>query len=193
MDAQASRVPDNAFGIEPFALAALRALCETFPGLLRVWIFGSRARDDWRPRSDIDLSIDAPDWSRDDFARFDDAIKRLPMVYSVDMVHWQKVTTAAFRERIERDRKVFWEPRRHPAATDAIGSTQLKPFQASTLLQLDKYLAELVKHRTQADRMAEALRVQQLDVPEELADFPRKAWSALKNGNGLPPAFAQQP
>ena len=112
------------FGIEASALAGLRALCEATPGLRRVWIFGSRARDDWRPRSDVDLSVDAPDWDRTALARFDDAIKQLPMVYTVDLVHWQTVNTPAFKERIERDRQIFWEPRAQPVQLQSAGSVQ---------------------------------------------------------------------
>ena len=100
------------FGLEADALADLRALCERSPGLERVWIFGSRARDDWRPRSDIDLALDAPTWTWEEFGAFKDAVRALPLVYKLDLVHWQTLTTPVFKEQIERDRKVFWEPRR---------------------------------------------------------------------------------
>ena len=52
--------PSREFGLEPHALQQYRALCDNTPGLQQVWIFGSRARDDWRERSDIDLAVDAP-------------------------------------------------------------------------------------------------------------------------------------
>ena len=55
---------DDTFGIEPSSLAALRRLGERTPGLEHLWIFGSRARGDYRARSDIDLVADAPGWSR---------------------------------------------------------------------------------------------------------------------------------
>jgi predicted nucleotidyltransferase len=100
------------FGLEPDALANMRALCERTPGLERVWIFGSRARNDWRPRSDVDLAVDAPTWTRRDFGAFEEAMRELPIVYPLDMVLWQSVTTPIFKEQIERDRKLFWEPRR---------------------------------------------------------------------------------
>jgi predicted nucleotidyltransferase len=100
------------FGLEPDALANMRALCERTPGLERVWIFGSRARNDWRPRSDVDLAVDAPTWTRRDFGAFEEAMRELPIVYPLDMVLWQSVTTPIFKEQIARDRKVFWEPRR---------------------------------------------------------------------------------
>ena len=38
------------------------------PAVERVWLFGSRARGDNFPRSDIDLAIEAPGIDRDDWA-----------------------------------------------------------------------------------------------------------------------------
>ena len=56
-------LPDRLPG--PFA-AALMGQCPHWPSLQRVWLFGSRARGDHRPRSDIDLAFErdalALDW-----------------------------------------------------------------------------------------------------------------------------------
>ena len=145
------------FGIEKHALQQYRALCDSTPGLRQVWIFGSRARDDWRERSDIDLAVDAPAWSKADFRSFADALVRLPLVYSVDAVHWQDKLTQPFAERIERDRKVFWQPRRHSAQVESIGATQLKDFQSRVLTQLGSYITELKKHQAQSHAATKAL------------------------------------
>lgn len=183
------------FGIEKHALQQYRALCDKTPGLQRVWIFGSRARADWRERSDIDLAADAPSWGKDEFRQFADALTRLPLVYSVDAVHWQDKLTEPFAERIERDRKVFWEPRRHSAGVESIGATQLKLFQSTVLGQLSRYITELKKHQTQATAAEQALRAMEgmEDLRREASDFPKKTWSALKAQGQLPVKFAQQP
>ena len=73
---------------------------------------GARARGDWRARSDIDLAVDAPGWSAQEFLRLKERMKDLPIVYPLDVVHWQGVSTPEFVAQIERDRKLFWEPRR---------------------------------------------------------------------------------
>ena len=183
------------FGIEKHALQQYRALCDKTAGLQRLWIFGSRARDDWRERSDIDLAADAPSWGKDEFREFADALARLPLVYSVDAVHWQDKLTKPFAERIERDRKVFWQPRRHSAEVESIGATQLKPFQSTVLGQLARYITELKKHQMQAGAAEQALRAMEgmEDLRREASDFPKKTWSALKAQGMLPATFAQQP
>ena len=102
----------GAFGLEPGALQALRLFFDATEGLQRVWVFGSRARDDWRARSDLDLALDAPGWSAKAFLRFKERMKDLPIVYPLDVVHWQGVNTPEFVAQIERDRKLLSEPRR---------------------------------------------------------------------------------
>ena len=183
------------FGIEKHALQQYRALCDAMPGLQRVWVFGSRARDDWRERSDIDLAVDAPAWGKDEFRKFADALIRLPVVYAIDAVHWQDKLTQPFAERIERDRKVFWEPRRQSADIESIGSTQLKRFQSTVLGQLARYINELKKHQAQFKTNEPALRAMEgmEDALREASDFPKKTWAALKAQGALPPAFAGQP
>ena len=141
------------FGIADSARAALRHLFEASPGLRTVWIFGSRARGAERPESDIDLAIDAPSWTLAEQARFASEIERMGLFYKVDLAFLQDALDAPFRAAIEGNRKRFWEPRPLAAQADEIGRTQLKSFQSTTLMQLDKYLAELVKHQARAPEL----------------------------------------
>ena len=69
-----------------------------------------------------------------------------------------------------------------------MGTTQLKPFQATVLGQLDRYLAELKKHQAQAQAASQALRAMEgmEDLIHEASDFPKKAWNALKAQGSLP-------
>ncbi|MBI4996462.1 MAG: DEAD/DEAH box helicase family protein, partial [Rhodocyclales bacterium] len=182
----------DTFGIAPSSCGKLRALLENTPGLARVWIYGSRARGTHRNESDIDLAIE-PDGSnsrlRSDLsARLEGA----GLLYRVDMTSLDDKLDEGFRAQIERDKKLFWEPRRH-AATGEIGATQLKPFQATVLTKLDGYLAELKKHAVTSETAARALRAAEVDIPGEIADFPKKTWEALKKAGDLPPTFAGQP
>ena len=184
------------FGIEASSLALIRRLCECTPGLERVWIFGSRARGDHRQRSDIDLVADAPGWSTRDGLAFADALKRLPMVYPVDCSWWQDTgLQAEFRRQIESDRRVLWEPRRHAADLPAAGGTTFKRFQSDVLDQLGRYVDDLKKYEAQSERNAPLLRVMEgmEDAAREAADFPKRAWGALKQRKELPQAFADQP
>lgn len=184
----------NRFGIEPYIEAKLLKVFNTTPDLETVWIYGSRARSDYRKESDIDLAVDAPQMDREAFSRLKVRIEDLDLIYRLDVVHWQTIGSDDFRQRIQRDRKVFWEPRRHPVQGE-LGNTHLKPFQSTVLARLDDYLSELKKHQGQSDTAVKTLRVMEgmEDLIREAADFPKKSWTALKTAEKLPPTFAAQP
>ncbi len=191
-----ARGPEVGFGIEANSLASIRQLSERTPGLARLWIFGSRARGDHRQRSDIDLVADAPDWTMHDSLAFADALKRLPMVYPVDCSWWQDTgLQAEFRGQVERDRCVLWEPRRQAVDLAGAGGTEFKPFQTRVLEQLGCYIDELKKHKATAERNAALLCAMEgmEDAARDAADFPSKAWTAMKQGGKLPPSFKDHP
>ncbi len=185
------------FGLSPHTRRDLRAVFEGAAGIEQVWLFGSRARGpgQYRGNSDIDLAIDAPEWNAGDMARLHDRLDRLQLLHRLDVVHWQSVDHQPFIDEIERDRQVFWAPRRHAARVEAVGGVQLKAFQTRVLEQLGRYIDELKKRAALAQAQGETLRAMEgmEDVAREAADFPKKAWEALKNRNDLPPAFAQLP
>ena len=185
----------TSFGISPSTLSGLRRLFDGMPDIDRVWIFGSRARGNARDNSDIDLAVDAPELTDGQWSRLLQSIENLPTLYKVDAVHWQRVPKDTFGEEIERDRRLFWEPRRHAADVPALGGTTLKRFQSEVLGQLGRYVDELKKHATQATAAVQALRAMEgmEDVARDVADFPKKTWSGLKAAGQLPAAFSQQP
>ena len=189
----------GAFGLEPGALQALRGFFDATEGLQRVWVFGSRARDDWRARSDLDLALDAPGWSAKDFLRIKERMKDLPIVYPLDVVHWQGVSTPEFVAQIERDRKLLWEPRRGAVSLPrTLGATDLKKFQDESLQKLDAFVSELRARKQESDDLVAATT--QFKAMESMqdslraaADYPRHAWDALRKAGALPPAFAALP
>ncbi|MDP1733528.1 MAG: DEAD/DEAH box helicase family protein [Sulfuritalea sp.] len=183
------------FGIAPNVYAKLARIFEQTPGLARVWVYGSRGRGTPRPESDIDLAVEWDEKHEHSQSRLWSAVESAEIIYRIDLVSLSDKLNADFRARIERDRKVFWEPRRYAAATEAIGSTQLKPFQSGVLAKLDAYLAELKKHAAQAKQQSAVLRAMEGadDLLAQVADFPKKAWEALKKADELPPTFASQP
>ena len=188
--------PANGFGIEAHSLLAIRRLCERTPGLERLWIFGSRARGDFRQRSDIDLVADAPGWAMRDALDFADALKHLPMVYPVDCAWWQDAgMQGPFREQVERDRQLLWAPRRHPVQGEAVGTLSLKKFQSDALDAVTFYLQELKRHAAQSEVAQSTLRAMDNmeDLAREVGDFPKKTWAALRSQNALPASFAEQP
>ena len=182
----------DAFGFGLTTRMALLRAIERHAGIESVWIFGSRARGDFRPESDIDLAVDAPDWTRDDFARFLAELEGVETLYAIDCVWFQSVPDGLFRSRIERDRRVFWQRQRRAVDVETIGGVALKKFQTTVLRTFDRYLAELARFRSSMDAKAKALKVleDQPDVLRQVKDFPKQAWDALRTQGALPKAYA---
>ena len=66
----------------PWLVTRLAAI----PAVGRVLLFGSRARGDHGPRSDIDLAVDAPAASVADRARMADLVEDAPALVGIDLV-----------------------------------------------------------------------------------------------------------
>ncbi len=184
----------QASGVAPEQLAKLLALWDGATGLRRVWVFGSRARGDFRPASDIDLVLDMPDAA--DFSRLTGQVEALGLLYRVDMVRWQDPLEDGFRQQIARDRQLFWEPRRGAVSLPrTLGATDLKQFQDESLQKLDAFVSELRVRKQESDAAVAAMT--QFKAMESMqdslrtaADYPRHAWDALRKAHALPPAFA---
>lgn len=187
--------PNPGFGLPARLISELHAVFRAEPSVERVWVYGSRASGRERPDSDIDLAVDAPDLGDAGFARLAMRVEALGLLFQVDLVHWQAVRDPAFRAAIERRRAVFWQPPRHAAAAQAVGGVSLKDFQSRVLEALGGWIDELQRHRAQAEMAAQALAAMEdmQELAREAADYPKKAWAALRKSGHLPKAFAERP
>ncbi len=177
------------FGISPGHFAALMRLFERWPGIEAIWIYGSRARGDYRRDSDIDLAVDALDMAPQDYTKLSLEVLDLPLVYKVDLIHLQETLEDDFRQRIERDRKIFWQPRARTAIAAEPGAVELKEFQSEALARLSDYVEELVKQRVKALAVGQ-LKAAQPELDIEIPDFSKKAWQLLQSQGKLPSASA---
>ena len=63
---------------------------------------------------------------------------------------------------------------------------QLKTYQQNALDQLDRWLDALKEARLKGEKATKALEESDVDVPEELKNYPQSAWKSLKNQSVLP-------
>ena len=92
----------------PAPLEQLLRELETFPEVQRIILFGSRARGDGSPRSDIDLAIDAPTMTRGAWLRLLDAADEAPTLLPLDVLHLQ-AASPALRHRIEAEGRTLYD------------------------------------------------------------------------------------
>ncbi len=91
-----------AFGIGQRNLGRLNAIFAAHPAVLRVLLYGSRAKGNFRAGSDIDLCLDAPDMSWQELLAIDTEIDDLLMPWKVDLAHQQKLESSALLADIQR-------------------------------------------------------------------------------------------
>jgi predicted nucleotidyltransferase len=82
------------------------------PSVERVVLFGSRARGDAGPRSDIDLAIDAPGASPELWQRMLDLADEAPTLLRIDIVRIDRVSPAMQSEIIRDGVVLFAQPAR---------------------------------------------------------------------------------
>lgn len=86
-------------------LQALAAL----PFVDALWVFGSRARGDFRARSDIDLAVEAPQASAGDWLRVLDTLDDADTLLSVDCVRLDALAEQdPLRRSIEQDGELLY-------------------------------------------------------------------------------------
>jgi uncharacterized protein len=85
--------------------AVLGQLCGEFartPGLQRAVIFGSRAKGNYRPGSDIDIALFGPELTASTLLALEGRIDDLLLPYQVDLCHVDTLQNAALIEHIQR-------------------------------------------------------------------------------------------
>ncbi len=105
------------FGLPPSAAARLQAVFAAWPQIESVWIYGSRAKGNYRPGSDIDLMVVAAGLSLSDRFRIEGQIDALDFPWTVDLALEADIDNPDLREHIARVGKAFYRrPSAGPAA-----------------------------------------------------------------------------
>jgi uncharacterized protein len=94
---------DSRTGLSERVTGLLRAELSRFPEIRAAYLYGSRARGDYSPQSDIDIAIDAPGMTPQNFAQLWSAIEALPIAYPLDCIWLQVLPESLLKSRIERD------------------------------------------------------------------------------------------
>ena len=82
---------------------AIKAEVSRFPEVHAAYLFGSRAREDFKAQSDIDIAIDAPTMTDNHFAQLWNAIDALPIAFPLDCVWLQALPASPLKSIVQRD------------------------------------------------------------------------------------------
>lgn len=97
----------------------LQQLCELFghyPQLERVILYGSRAKGNFRPNSDVDITLMGKELTKTDLNNLDNEIDDLLLPYFFDISLFHKISNPDLTNHIERVGKVIYEREKmHPS------------------------------------------------------------------------------
>jgi nucleotidyltransferase substrate binding protein (TIGR01987 family) len=100
---QSARKVNPASGLSEQILSLLRQEISRFPEVRAAYLYGSRARGNYTPRSDIDIAIDAPAMTQQAFAQLWSALQATPIAYPLDCVWLQALPESALKEQIRKE------------------------------------------------------------------------------------------
>lgn len=95
------------YQLEPHVANTLKEFFNQFNFIDKVVIFGSRAKHTANPKSDIDLCIYSLEMTDIQFSKLKSEIDELPILYKLDVVHFEKVNKE-LQDNVERDGKLLF-------------------------------------------------------------------------------------
>ncbi len=100
------------FGLSARTISEIHGVLAQHPNVQRAVIYGSRAKGNYKPGSDIDLTLFAVEGQEIDYrevADILDEIDDLLLPYTLDLSAFEQLNHVKLREHIERVGKVFYE------------------------------------------------------------------------------------
>ncbi len=97
------------FGLKEKEIAAIVAVFSAFPGLEKVVLFGSRARNTFRNGSDLDFALYGSGLDNKAIRNIEENLDDLFLPYKVDLLIYREINSYALKNRIDEEGVTFYE------------------------------------------------------------------------------------
>ena len=97
------------FGLSDTVIQEMQDVFRRYSNIKKVLIFGSRSKGNFRPGSDIDLAIIGKDIDYRLLLDVQCDIEDLELLYSIDLLDYQKKKGTPIGDHIDRVGQVFYE------------------------------------------------------------------------------------
>ncbi len=94
--------PEAKFGLKATEISAVHGVFKLFPDLKKVSIYGSRAKGNYRPGSDIDLTLHGKNLAYQDLVAIENALDELSLPYTVDLSIYHLLDNPDLIDHIKR-------------------------------------------------------------------------------------------
>lgn len=96
-------------GLSDETVDKLRAVLKAFPTVNKAVLYGSRAKGNFKPGSDIDLTLYGENLSHDDLTRISTALDDLLLPYTIDLSIFAHLENKELTQHINRVGVVLYE------------------------------------------------------------------------------------
>lgn len=96
-------------GLSEQTIEKICGIFASHPAIDKAVLYGSRAKGNFRPGSDIDLGLIGQGLSTKELDEIDSELDDLLLPYTIDLLIFDKLDQAGLREHIERVGKVFYQ------------------------------------------------------------------------------------
>ena len=93
---------ESDFGLPVTAIQALQGVLQQFPQISRATVYGSRAKGNFRPGSDLDVTLEGPELTFHDLTRISMALDDLMLPWKIDLSLLSQIDNPALLEHIAR-------------------------------------------------------------------------------------------
>jgi len=92
----------NRFGLSEQTISSLKTVFSKFPEIEEIVLYGSRAKGNFRPGSDIDISLKGRELTTDHLLKIESEVEELFLPYKIDLSLYSKIENPDFIEHIDR-------------------------------------------------------------------------------------------
>jgi len=102
------------FGLPEQTIQSIGAILARHPAVEKAVLYGSRAKGNFKPASDIDLCLQGASLTSRELTLIDDELDDLLLPYKIDLSLFVEIDHPALREHIQRVGVVFYERKPTP-------------------------------------------------------------------------------
>ena len=96
-------------GLPSATVARMRAAFDRYPGVEKAVLYGSRAKGNYKPGSDIDLTLVGEGLTSAQLGSIADELDDLLLPYKIDLSLFGQIGSPELRAHIERVGQIFYE------------------------------------------------------------------------------------
>lgn len=126
------------FGLEQHIIDKLIAVFEQYPKVDKALVFGSRAKGNYRPDSDIDIAIKGQDLSTDDIIAISVAFEEKGITHKIDLINYHTIKEPELKGHIDRVGIEFYSRWKECRLGDYIETINGFAFKSTDFLDSEK-------------------------------------------------------